>query len=331
MNYLGALLALAGLGLTGYLIANIGADQIGAAISLVGTGFIWLVLARLLAVGLDAAGWHVLVTPFDRARRAGLTVVMWIALVREGVARLLPVASLGGDIVGIRLLNLRGVPASGSIASVVVEIVVTLIAQFMFTGLGLALFLLWLHPGPTVNKFALALLAASPIPLVLVFILRRFRVFERGQRLASRLLGGDTRLAQLLPDGAQLDTDIRRLIDNAGRLASSIVLQLAGMIAGGLEIWLITWLLGDPIGPLAAVALESIVLAARHLAFFIPAGLGIQETGFVIFGQMLGLEPDSALAISLIRRIREVITGAPMLVTWQIAELRAARRQKQQD
>lgn len=325
MNRIGVVLALAGLGLTAYLIVDIGPDQIGAAISAVGVGFIWLIIARLVAVTLDAAGWRLLVAPFDRMRRAGLGIVTWIALVREAVARVLPIASLGADAVGIRLLILRGLPGSGATASVVVEIVVTLIAQFVFTGIGLAVFLLWLHAGSIVNWVAFALLVASPIPIVLVFLLRRFRIFERGQKLAKWLLGDTNRLARLIPDGARLDADVNYLIDAHKRLVASAALQFAGMVAGGIEIWLIAWLLGEPISALAAVALESIVLATRHLAFMVPAGLGVQEAGFVVFGQMLGLDADSALAISLVRRIRELCLGAPMLVTWQIAELRAGR------
>lgn len=328
MNRIGVVLALAGLGMMAYLIVDIGPDQIGEAIARVGIGFILLILARLVAVMLDAAGWRLLITPFDHMRRAGLAVVTWIALVREAVARLLPIASLGADAIGIRLLLLRGLPASGATASVVVEIAVTLIAQFIFTGLGLAVFLLWLHAGPMVNQVALALLAASPIPIVLIFLLKRLRIFERGQRLAKRLLDDSSRLARLIPDGARLDADVRYLIDARKRLAASIALQFTGMIAGGIEIWLIAWLLGEPISALAAVALESVVLAARHLAFMVPAGLGIQEVGFVVFGQMLGLDADSALAISLIRRIRELCLGAPMLVSWQIAELRATRSRR---
>jgi hypothetical protein len=60
--------------------------------------------------------------------------------------------------------------------------------------------------------------------------------------------------------------------------------------------------------------------AARHLAFFVPAGLGVQEAGLVLFGHALGIGTELALAVSLAKRLRELLWGIPALASWQYIE-----------
>ena len=70
----------------------------------------------------------------------------------------------------------------------------------------------------------------------------------------------------------------------------------------------------------SALALESMTQAVRHVAFVIPAGLGVQEAGLVIFGHALGISSELAIAVSMAKRIREVLCGLPSLISWQWLE-----------
>jgi uncharacterized membrane protein YbhN (UPF0104 family) len=65
--------------------------------------------------------------------------------------------------------------------------------------------------------------------------------------------------------------------------------------------------------------------AIRHLAFFVPAGIGVQEAGLVLFGQVLGISGELALAVSMAKRVREVLCGLPPLISWQWMEARRLR------
>jgi hypothetical protein len=60
--------------------------------------------------------------------------------------------------------------------------------------------------------------------------------------------------------------------------------------------------------------------ARRHVAFVVPAGLGVQEAGFILFGHALGISSELALAVSMAKRMREVLCGVPALVSWQLRE-----------
>jgi len=66
--------------------------------------------------------------------------------------------------------------------------------------------------------------------------------------------------------------------------------------------------------------LESLTLAVRHFAFFVPGGIGVQEAGLVLFGNLIGLPADLAVALSLAKRVREIGFGVPALLSWQWVE-----------
>ena len=47
----------------------------------------------------------------------------------------------------------------------------------------------------------------------------------------------------------------------------------------------------------------------RAVAFFIPAGIGVQELAFVIVGGFVGLNSETSFSIALGRRVREILVG----------------------
>jgi uncharacterized membrane protein YbhN (UPF0104 family) len=86
---------------------------------------------------------------------------------------------------------------------------------------------------------------------------------------------------------------------------------------GAGEVWLALHFLGHPIGFERALLLESLGQAVRTAAFVVPGALGIQEGGYLVLGTVLGLTPETALALSLAKRVREIVLGVPGLVVWQ--------------
>src|ERR1700686_1637628 len=85
------------------LIAHEGVSAILALLSQAGWVLLWLVPLQLLPLLLDVMGWRTLLWRADPERRAGLVALFSFAAVREAVNRLLPVANVGGEIIGIRL------------------------------------------------------------------------------------------------------------------------------------------------------------------------------------------------------------------------------------
>ncbi|MGO4808386.1 lysylphosphatidylglycerol synthase domain-containing protein [Cupriavidus sp. 2MCAB6] len=321
--YLSGLLGLLGLTL---LISHEGASDVARIVADGGWLLLLLVPFHALPLLLDAQGWRVLLTSADPGERAGLGFLWWVATVREAVNRLLPTASVGGELAGIHLTRLRIHDTTAITASIVVEVMVTLFAQYLFSALGVMLLILAMHDGGQAWVILLGLALSLPVPVLFALSLRHSAIFERLEGAAKRLFGGDHRLVALI-DGARLDAAIRALNARHGELAAALAWQLAGFLAGTLEIWFALMLLGHPVPFWQAIAIESLTQAARHVAFFVPAGLGVQEAVVMLLGHLLGVDPQVSLSLALVKRAREVLFGVPALLSWQWVELRRWRRE----
>jgi uncharacterized membrane protein YbhN (UPF0104 family) len=95
------------------------------------------------------------------------------------------------------------------------------------------------------------------------------------------------------------------------------LIHLVAWVASGLSAWLALRVAGVSVGPLAILALEALVGALKSAAVVAPMGIGVQEAGYAFLGPLFGLGPEMALALSLVRRARDVIVGVPVLIAWQ--------------
>jgi putative membrane protein len=285
-----------------------------------------LVLVAAFAVPqllLSAASWQLLFPP-QGAPRFGLTfLAMWIG---SSINLMLPVASLGGDVVRARLIaNWSGKPRD-AVASVVVDKTV-LIATLPLVGVIGTAFLIRIVPD------AGSLPAAIGAVIVLVFALAVLVIVQRAGAfgfLASRAV----RLARragwegLVAHASDLDGAIRALYSRPARVAVSCGLRVLARLSVSGEVWLAARLFGHPITIADAILLKSFTLVARAVAFPVPAGLGVQEGSFVALGALIGLPPDVALATSLGTRVREIVSSVPGLLAWQAVEGRGLWRRR---
>ncbi len=285
---------------------------------LAGWRLLWLVPYRAFFFLLYAIGWRELLRPYDPQARAGFAYVYWVTTVRDAIDRLLPVASIGGGIAAIRLMRWRELPLTPIVVSVIAEILLTLTVVCLFAAMGvLLMFRLSVTDGDD-HRLLLALLLTLPVPVLTALLLRYGSVFKRLRGLLRPIVG-----SRLLAAGADsLDEELRATLRRGWTLLLAGGLQLAAFISASFEVWFALRLFGHPVSIEAAVALESLTQAARNLAFIVPAGIGVQEAGFVVFGHMLGIGADLTLAVSIVKRLREVLCGVPSLASWQWMEAR---------
>jgi putative membrane protein len=276
-------------------------------------GWLLLLLVPLHAAPLllDVMGWRLLIPGRSRIR-----VLFPIASIREAINRLLPVANVGGELVGVNLLRREGVSGTAAATSVIVEVLLYLFAQYLFLVLGVVCLLNTTGSIAATGALLMAVAAGLPVILLLMWLLRSGLFIRAIERMASKLLASHGR-SSALNQLARLDSAIRELTSAHGRLARTIMWQLASLIGGCAETWLALRWLGHPLSLAGALALESFTGAARSLIFVVPAGLGIQEAGLVGIGHVLGLGSDVAIALSLAKRMREILFGLPALAAWQ--------------
>jgi len=312
------LFGLAGLTLATALFIWEGIGPVAAAFAAAGFGILWASLFHFVSMALNARAWQILL---PGRRRGSLAFYLWSVWLREAVNGLLPVARIGGEVVTARLLMRHGLSAPRAMASLVVDMTVSLISQFAFTVLGLGLLAVDGGGGDIAREIAFALLTAIPL-VVAVLLVQRIGVFTLLARLFRALFGD--RLDALVGGAAPLDRAVRRLYRRRAAVLACFAWQLAGWIAGGGEIWLALRFLGHAAPVLDAVVVEAVIQALSSGAFVVPAALGVQEGGFLVVGGLIGLSPDLSLALALMRRARDLIIFVPALALWQVSAGRRA-------
>jgi putative membrane protein len=317
--------ALAGAVLLVALVIHEGAAQVVAILGSAGWGLLWLLPAHALPLLFDVIAWRTLLGRIDPHRRATVAFLYWVAAVREAVNRLLPTANIGGDLVGIRLARLRIESTPGVAASVIFEMLLTLVNQYLFVVLGVVIFAITVPGEVSAWLLGVGLVLALIALAGLIWVLRHGALFERIEQLARRVLGAQHRLLVHL-DGSSLDEAIRALYRQPRILVRALGWQLTGYLLGSIETWLALLLLGEPVGPGAAIAIEAMTQATRILLFMVPVGIGVQEAGVILFAGLAGVTGSTALSLALARRLREILFGVPALVSWQFYEAHLLRR-----
>jgi putative membrane protein len=312
--YIGGLLGL--LLLVGVVLrADLGG--IVHAVAAAGWPIFWVIPYRLLFFVLYALGWALLLRPYNPRRQLSLGFLTWAATVREGIDRLLPVASVGGAVAGVRFLRWRGVDLGAATASVIVEVLLTLAALAAFTLIGLLLLLVDLRAAAApLHRLAALVIAALALPLGLAAALRSGSVFARLEAAVSGLIG----IGSLSVGAATLDREVRAILRRGAAVTLSGSLQLLAFLSGIAEVWLALRLFGHPLSLVKSTVMESLTQAARHVAFLVPGALGVQEVSLVFLGNLFGVTPELALGVSLIKRMREIAWGIPALISWQWQE-----------
>ncbi|PWT87362.1 MAG: hypothetical protein C5B56_10595 [Proteobacteria bacterium] len=244
----------------------------------------------------------------------GWTRIRWI---REAVNSMLPVAQLGGNLVGIRLLTQCGVPGTLAGAATTLDVTVEAITQLVFTLMGIAALpatagigaeTLWLAGG----------IALTGLSLAGFMLAQRAGLLRLVEAIAERL---QPFVPGLSVDAVRgLHAELMRLNRDRSALTQAIILHQMAWVIGTVETMLALAAMGRYPGLGGALAIESLGMAARSVGFVVPGSLGVQEGGFILVGGMFGLPPDAAIALSMVKRTRELAVGVTGLVAWQWVE-----------
>ena len=325
MKRLTTLASIAGLCTVVVLFLSSGLEDVAAAVLSAGWGAAIVVLARLAAVAWAGLGWHVV---FPRDSAARLADCITLRFVREGINTLLPVATVGGDFVGARLLAKRGVAGGLAGASMFVDLMTQALTQLLFTVAGLCLVWQLTGDGPIARTVAGGLAVAVPAVAAFYMIQRKagHRVI---QGLLSRFASGREWRAlgavDVLYDG------LRRLYGGHGRVSAAVAIHFAGWIIGTLEVYVCLHFMGYPVDFAQAVVIESLAQAVRGAAFAVPGALGAQEGGLIALCALFDIPAEAALALSLVKRLADLGVGLPSLLLWQRIEAKLRTQAKEEE
>jgi putative membrane protein len=309
------ILGFAGGALFIFLLIREGAAQVGLAIARAGWGLLAVTLFHLVQTLSDAAGWLVLIPKQNRVRLTSSFFLHWLG---ESINNLLPTGRVGGDVVVARVAAIWGTPLRIATAAMVVDITIGVITKVIFVVISVTLLVAATGRTDLTRPGLLAVLVGA-FAVAGFYAVQRAGIFRWIATMASRLVkspGWDS----LVQGGEALDQTIRLLYTRRrGLVCCGLFWTLSWLIASG-EIWIALWALGLPSSFTTAVILESATLAIRGAAFLVPGAVGVQEGGYILLGNLLGIPSDMALALSLVRRVRELALGIPGLITWHLIE-----------
>jgi hypothetical protein len=100
----------------------------------------------------------------------------------------------------------------------------------------------------------------------------------------------------------------------------SFILHVICWVASTLEAWLVLRFAGAALGFGSVLVIEGLLYATRSVAFAVPNAVGVQEVAYVLLGAGFGLSPEMTLALSLLKRARDLAIGLPALAGWQLVE-----------
>jgi glycosyltransferase 2 family protein len=318
VKYRIAIIAALGLALTLYLVMYVGLGAVfDAAVAVGWGGFAILCLYALGMFLLLGSAWYVLLPDSPRTPPK---VLVWARMVRDSAGDLLPFSQIGGMVLGARAAVLHGIAAPMAFGSMIVDVTTEMLAQIAYIALGVVL--LSAHAPRT--SFAASLTTIFVVGLVvaalaggLFLALQRYG-HRLTERLAARLL--PRALATTSAVGAALDAIYRR----PSRVGFSSALHLAAWIASAIGTWIAFRLIGVRVDLPSVMAIESLVYATRSAAVLIPNALGVQEAAYAVLAPLFGIGAEFGLAVSLLKRARDIAVGVPILAIWQAVEGRRA-------
>jgi glycosyltransferase 2 family protein len=306
-----------GLALAFYIVTQAGLDAVLTAAGNVGwRGFAILCLYALALFLPLGAAWYVLMpdAPLRKAK-----VFIWARMVRDAAAEVLPFSQIGGMALGARAAMLHGVTGSTTVGSMIVDVTTELIAQIAYIILGVLILSVHLSQTEHVHARSLTEVMVSGVVLIsiggtLFVLLQRYGHHWIARKLAPRVFPGA--MSTTTAVAAVLDEIYR----SRARIGVSLALHFCGWVSSAVGTWIAFRLMGADVELAPVIAIESLVYATRSAAFVIPNALGVQEAAYAVLAPLFGIHREVGLALSVLKRARDIAVGIPILLGWQLLE-----------
>ncbi len=305
----------------GIIMSWTGFQEVGQAFVTGGPALLLLVFLYPVELFPRAAAWGILYPSENSLKRGVFVYGTWIG---QSLNRLIPTATIGGDIIRGRLLLQKGGDESGMISSLIADKTAHAVSILMLLILGIFLIITRVQD---IRIIAGLLIAVLILGTGIVFFIRLQRSSGISSRLDKWSSDGKFEFLSTSVDAARnIENHLENLYSNPGKFLISVSIRIGFQIALAAEIWAAAWLMGFDISVFEAVTLRVVSFGVRSLAFVVWGGLGVQEGVYALLSAFVGLQPGTLIAISLATRVREIIAAAPGVIVWITGEgMRAVR------
>ncbi|MDP6108722.1 MAG: lysylphosphatidylglycerol synthase domain-containing protein [Rhodospirillales bacterium] len=296
-----------GVMLLGFIIAEIDMAEVALQVAKVGFGILVLIGIYFVAFAIDSITWQLTI------RGVPLNVLwayrIWkLRMVGESFNAIIPAGGMGGEPVKASMLKSHyGINLREGTASLILAKTINMIALVIFLIGGFAL-MIQAQALPKAYEYVAGTgLLAFTVGVFLFFVIQRLSITSLTGTWISRWRIG-RRVEDILHHIHDMDDRLVHFYtETKVRFAAALVLALVNWMLGVVEIYYALVFLDRPITWAEAWIIEAVAQMVRTGAFFIPAAIGVQEGAFLLIcGAITGSAP-LGVAVSVIRRIREVI------------------------
>ncbi len=299
-----------------WIIARSGPALIWSQVVSLNWRILAVIFAYLVIYFFDTMGWRL---SFRRGvKLPGLWRFFLVRQAGEALNYTTPSAYIGGEPVKAILLNRRyGVDMVDGLASVVIAKTTLFLSKIAFLLIGVVLALKFLRLESVVAAGILWTFIGVLGLFVVFLLLQRKGLFMVGLRFARRF-----KLSGTFEDKQDRIEEIDRTIGDFYlkerlRFCGSFAFHLLGWAAGAIEVYIILYFLGVPVDWVKAFVIEVFMKTANSAFFFVPAAIGVQEGAGYAALAALGIGGEMGVALSIIKRIRELSwAGFGLFIYW---------------
>jgi len=312
--------AAAALAAIAYFALTVNLRQLLPALLHARSAFVTIFLFHFFQLAFSSAAWQM---QFP-GRRLWWTClrVRWI---REGTGSLLPIGTLSAAALGAKLLSRYGISYATATASLLVDLAAETSGLLVFLLCGVVL----LPPGRMTGQAEIwlgALLLSITAICASFIITQRAGLFRLIDLMIARMGSRWPKIAFAAMEkfhDALMTVRLRR-----DRTRRAVMLHSVSWSLGAIEVWLAFHGLHHAVSWRAAFVVDSVGMAARSAGFLIPGAIGVQEAGFAFAGSLFGIQPELAVACSVLTRGRELLVAATSLVILGREEVRSGYRNR---
>lgn len=316
-RFLKPLFLILGLLLFAWALREVDLSQVGDLLLKMGPGLLVIVLAYGLVAWFDSLSWKCAFKPEEA--EAIHPLALWrIRTIGETFNAITPLGTMGGEPVKAHLLKKQyGLTYKQGVASQVIARTTLTVSLILFMIPGSVF--LFMDNGIS-ETFKTSSLTGLITFSILIFLFLLFQITGTLSWMANRfnrMFPSQTprpSLEHLVALCGMMSTYYRQ---HRGLFLKSIAFAFLGWVAGVLELYFTLYFLGISVGFKELWIIESLLQLIRAGSFFIPLSLGAQEGGLILIFTSMGLAGPLGLAVSFVRRIRELVwIGLGLVLGW---------------
>ena len=273
----------------------------------------FLFLAHIPTLYFDSLTWFILL------KKRSLSffwsfIITWIA---QTSGKFFPTGNVTGEFVRIYLGIKKGLSSHEASSTVFADLILATFSLFII-GL-LSFFLVVFRDSALIDSdynhyiyFSLVLIFSGCVFFYLLIKRRLLRHLIRKTKPIFDIKLNKNKILFFI----KLEISLYHLTKKKAVVSKALFFRLIGWLAGAFEIYVFLLIIDVNASFVDVILIESFTGIIRAVAFFVPAGIGVQELAFVAIGSYVGLSPSISFSIAIGRRIREFLVGVPAIIAW---------------